>query len=115
MKKHPTDSKLPRSNLTSVDQDPALASLVLPRTLPRSTQPVKPDAVADSELDPPVEGLDPTLPVNPVRGAPGHQIKEPPVDEEDEDGRSVGEQLVEKGVSEAEQDTANQGGRKRSR
>jgi hypothetical protein len=113
MKKNQPDQKTPRNNLTSVDTDAALSSSVLPRTLPRSAKTVKPNTISDAELDPPVEGLDPTLPVNPVRGAPGHQIKEPSVDGEDEDGRSVGEQLVEQGVNEAEQDTVNQSARKR--
>ena len=115
MKKNLPGLKTARSNLTSVDQDSVLSSSVLPRTLPRAAKQMKPNAIADSELDPAVEGLDPTLPVNPVRGAPGHQIKEPFVDEEDEDGRSVGEQLVEKGMSDAEQDTVNQSARRRGR
>lgn len=71
----------------------------------------KPEVVTESELDEPEEGLDPTLPENPVRGAPGHQIKEPSSEDEDDEGRSVTEQLIDEGAKEAEQDKVNQGAR----
>ena len=66
--------------------------------------------VADSELDRPEEGRDPTLPGNTVHGAPGHQVKEPRSEDEDEDeeGRSTTEQLVDAGAQEAEQDKVEQ-------
>ena len=80
----------------------------LPRELPVSIRPAKPNAVADSELDRPEEGRDSTLPGNTVHGAPGHQIKEPRSEDEDEEGRSTTEQLVEAGAQEAEQDKVNQ-------
>ena len=67
-----------------------------------------PNAVAESELDRPEEGLDPTLPGNTVHGAPGHQIKEPQSEDEDDEGRSTTEQLVEAGAQEAEQDKVKQ-------
>lgn len=85
----------------STSFEPASA---LPRELPVSTRPAKPSAVADSELDRPEEGLDPTLPGNNVHGAPGHQIKEPRSEDEDDEGRSTTEQLIEAGAQEAEQD-----------
>lgn len=83
----------------------------LPRKLPVSPRPAKPEAVADSERDRPEEGRDPTLPGNAVRGAPGHQIKEPRSDDEDAEGRSTSEQLVEAGAQEAEQDKVKQAAR----
>ena len=83
-------------------------SSALPRELPVSTRPAKPGAAADSELDRPEEGRDPTLPGNTVNGAPGHQIKEPLSEDEDEEGRSTSEQLVEAGAQEAEQDKVKQ-------
>jgi len=72
--------------------------------LPVSNRPAKPSAIADSELDRPEEGRDPTLPENTVRGVPGHQIKEPCSEDEDDEGRSTTEQLFEAGAREAEQD-----------
>ena len=64
--------------------------------------------IADAELDPPEEGRDPTLPENPVRGAPGHQVKEPRSEDEDDEGRSTTEQLIAAGAQEAEQDKVQQ-------
>lgn len=41
---------------------------------------------------------------NPVPGSGGHKAPESPSEDEDEEGRSPGEQLVEEGVAEAEHD-----------
>ncbi|MCX6950944.1 MAG: hypothetical protein NTV51_01970 [Verrucomicrobia bacterium] len=68
----------------------------------------EPHDVAAAELDPPEPGLDPTLPVSPVDGPPGHQVKEPANDDEDGEGRSTTEQLAEQGVEDAAKDTADQ-------
>jgi hypothetical protein len=83
-------------------------SSALPRELPVSTRPATPNAIADSELDRPEDGRDPTLPGNIVQGAPGHQIKEPRSEDEDDEGRSTTEQLVDAGAREAEQDKVTQ-------
>lgn len=83
-------------------------SSALPRELPLSTRPAKARAVADSELDRPEEGLDPTLPGNTVYGPPGHQVIEPRSEDEDDEGRSTTEQIVEAGAKEAEQDKVKQ-------
>jgi hypothetical protein len=48
---------------------------------------------------------------NPVPGSEGHQARESPTEEEDEDGRSETEQLVEEGVEEAERDQVLQAAR----
>jgi hypothetical protein len=96
----------PRTESTSSEPSSAL-----PRELPVSARPAKPNAVADSERDRPEAGRDPTLPGNIVQGAPGHQIKEPRSDDEDDEGRSTAEQLVEAGAQEAEQDKVNQAAR----
>jgi hypothetical protein len=41
---------------------------------------------------------------DPVPGATGHKVPEAPSDDEDEEGRSDNERLVEEGVAEAEHD-----------
>jgi hypothetical protein len=41
---------------------------------------------------------------DPVPGSPGHQAREAPSEDEDDEGRSETEQLVEEGVNEAERD-----------
>jgi hypothetical protein len=101
----PKVSALDRPLPESTSSEPSTA---LPRELPVSTRPAKPNAVADSELDRSEAGRDPTLPENTVHGAPGHQIKEPRSDDEDDEGRSTTEQLVEAGAQEAEQDKVKQ-------
>ena len=101
----PKVSATGRSLIGSTTSEPSSA---LPRELPVATRPAKPSTVADSELDRPDEGRDPTLPGNTVRGAPGHQIKEPPTEDEDAKGRSMTEQLVEAGAEKAEQDKVKQ-------
>lgn len=73
-----------------------------------STRPAQPREIADAELDRPEEGVDPTLPGNPAHGAPGHQVKEPRSEYEDDDGRSTTEQLIDAGAQEAEQDKVQQ-------
>ena len=83
----------------------------LPSELRVSTRSAKPNAIADSELDRPDEGRDPTLPGNAVHGAPGHQVKEPSSEDEDDEGRSTTEQLIEAGAQEAEQDKVKQASR----
>ena len=105
---HPKVSAIDRPLTKSTSSEPSSA---LPRELPVSTRPTKPSTVADAELDRPEEGRDPTLPGNTVHGAPGHQIKEPRSDDEDDEGRSTTEQLVEAGAQEAEQDKVKQAAR----
>lgn len=101
----PKVSAIGRPLTESISLQPSSA---LPRELPVPTLPANPIAVADSELDRPEEGRDPTLPENAVHGAPGHQIKEPRSEDEDDEGRSTTEQLVEAGAQEAEQDKVRQ-------
>jgi len=48
---------------------------------------------------------------DPLPGSNGHIIPVPSVDEEDDEGRSVGERLVEEGVQEAEHDQMLQASR----
>lgn len=52
---------------------------------------------------------------DPLPGSPGHQASVTPIDEEDDEGRSVGERLVEEGVNEAEHDQRVQSAKKQSR
>ena len=80
----------------------------LPRAIPVPPHPAQPNAVAAAELDRPEEGVDPTLPENPVQGAPGHQVKEPRSEDEDDEGRSTTEQLIDAGAQEAEEDKVKQ-------
>ena len=40
-----------------------------------------------------------------MKGAPGHQIKETPSEDEDDEGRDLTELLAEAGAQEAERDT----------
>ena len=80
----------------------------LPREIAASTRPTQPKEIADAELDRPEDGVDPTLPENTAQGAPGHQVKEPESEDEDEDGRSITEQLIDAGAQEAEQDKVKQ-------
>ena len=113
MTKHslpPKGSAIDRPQAESTSPEPAS---VLPREIAGLTRPAQPKVVADAELDRPEEGVDPTLPENPVRGAPGHQVKEPRTDdeEEDEEGRSTTEQLIDAGAQEAEQDKVKQASR----
>lgn len=44
------------------------------------------------------------LPKDPVSSSIGYQLPEPPNEDEDDEGRSLSEQLAEKGVEKAEQD-----------
>ena len=101
----PKVSSIERPSTESTSSDPSSA---LPSELLASTRPAKPNAVADSELDRPENGCDPTLPENAVHGDPGHQIKEPLSEDEDDEGRSTSEQLIETGAQEAEQDKVKQ-------
>ena len=108
MKKHPRHPEV--SARSSSSPDPDTTAQVVPVRPPGRAYGVEPDklkSVADSELDLPEEGLDPTLPGNLVHGLPGHKIKEPPSEDEDDEGRSLAEQLFEEGVEEAEQDKVN--------
>jgi len=54
------------------------------------------------ESIPAAEGWDPAPPT------PGHQLSEPPSEDEDEEGRSNSERLVEKGIENAEEEQMNQ-------
>jgi hypothetical protein len=91
-----------------LDDSSAEPSTALPRDIPLPTRPIQPPAVDEAELDQPEEGRDPTLPENPVQGAPGHQVKEPRSEDEDEEGRSTTEQLIDAGAKKAEQDKVQQ-------
>lgn len=114
MKKQPTTQRKPRPNLTPDDSASRQSPSLLLRDVPPLRKSSKPDSIADSELDRPVEGVDPTLPFNSAVGAPGHKTKEPQLDDENEDGESVVEQLAEEGAERAEENTARQGLRKSS-
>jgi hypothetical protein len=53
---------------------------------------------------------------DPLPGSTGHIVPVPPVDEnDDEDGRSLGEKLIDEGVQEAEHDQMLQAGREAER
>ena len=49
---------------------------------------------------------------NPVPGSSGHKVPVAPGEDEDEEGRSDNERLVDEGIAEAELDQANQASRK---
>ncbi len=98
MIKHSLRPKVSATGLPQIESTSSEPSSALPRKLPVATRSVKPNAIADSELDRPEEGRDPTLPGNIVFGAPGHQIKEPNSEDGDDDGRSTTEQLAEAGA-----------------
>lgn len=115
MIKHSLRPKVSASDRPLIESTSSEPSSALPRELPVSARPAKPSAVADSELDRPEEGRDPTLPGNTAYGAPGHQIKEPRSEDEDDEGRSTTEQLVEAGAQEAEQDKVKQATRAASK
>jgi hypothetical protein len=51
---------------------------------------------------------------NPVQGSPGHKVPVAPSEDEDEEGRSDNERLVDEGIAEAELDQANQASRNQS-
>jgi hypothetical protein len=51
---------------------------------------------------------------DPVPGSPGHKVPVAPSADEDEEGRSDNERLVDEGIAEAELDQANQAGRQQS-
>ena len=76
--------------------------------MPKGPERNEPELTAGPDQDPPEMGLDPTLPVNPARGTPGHQVKESPSEDEDDNGRSMGEQLFAKGARAAERDKMGQ-------
>ena len=111
MIKHSLRPKVSATGLPLIESTSSEPSSALPRELPALSRPGKPDAIADSERDRPEAGRDPTLPDNIVQGAPGHQIKEPRSEGEDDEGRSTTEQLVEAGAQKAEQDKVSQAAR----
>lgn len=45
---------------------------------------------------------------NPMRGSPGHKVPVPPSEDEDDEGRSINETLVESGLADAETDKSIQ-------
>jgi hypothetical protein len=51
---------------------------------------------------------------NPVPGSPGHKVPVAPSADEDEEGRSDNERLVDEGMAEAELDQTNQASRQES-
>jgi len=51
---------------------------------------------------------------DPVPGSPGHKVPVAPSADEDEEGRSDNERLVDEGIAEAELDQANQARRQES-
>jgi hypothetical protein len=108
MMKHSLRPKVSASGRPHTESTSTEPSSALPREFPVPTRPAKPNALADSELDRPEDGRDPTLPGNAVHGTPGHQIKEPRSEDEDDEGRSTTEQLIAAGAQEAEQDKVRQ-------
>mgnify|MGYP007080185809 CR=1 FL=1 len=75
-----------------------------PRVLPLPPESAEPELTAGPDQDTPEPGLDPTLPTNPAHGAAGHQVPEKANEDEDAEGRSMGEQLFNSGARAAEQD-----------
>jgi len=115
MPKHSLHPKVPAPARPPVESIPAEPSSALPNKIPVTTRPALPAEIADAELDRPEEGVDPTLPENTAHGAPGHQVKEPTSEDEDDEGRSTTEQLIDAGAQEAEQDKVQQATRAAAR
>ena len=108
MTKHSLPPKVSATDRAPTESTSSEPSSALPREIAGSTRPTQPKEIADAELDRPEDGVDPTLPENTAQGAPGHQIKEPASEDEDEEGRSTTEQLFDAGAQEAEQDKVKQ-------
>jgi hypothetical protein len=73
----------------------------------------KRELTGGSDLDPQEAGLE-AIPESDLQDAPGssgRQLPKSPDDEEDSEGRSIGEQLVNEGVDEAEHDQMLQAAR----
>lgn len=76
----------------------------MPHLLPAAHKKAVRAVTVEPDGNQPEPGLDPTLPSQSVPGSVGHQARESPNEDEDDEGRSVGEQLVEDGAKEAEHD-----------
>jgi len=119
MDKNPSDNKALTGNLSESDpvprameheRMPALtwgAARVPPQESPAADEKAKRESTRASGADQQEAILDSISEVkqwNPVPGSTGRQIPEPPSEDEDDEGRSESEQLVDRGVEEAERD-----------
>ena len=126
MEKKPSDTKILTGNLPGSDpvprevaheRMPALtwdAARVPPHGPPADDVQAKRDLTRASGADQQEAILDSISEVkqwNPVPGSAGRQISESPSEDEDDEGRSESEQLVERGVAEAERDQLLQAAR----
>jgi hypothetical protein len=73
---------------------------------PKPVFPRPPEAIPKKEAL--LEALPEAKRWDPLPGSEGHQTPEPPSEDEDEEGRSVAEQLVDDGVERAEQEQADE-------
>ena len=74
----------------------------------------KRELTGESDIEPEEAALDllpESEPGDPLPGATGHKVPNSIEDDEDDDGRSIGEQLVSEGVNEAEHDQMLQAAR----
>ncbi len=84
-----------------------IAGRAPPQVSQRDYEQAKRDVTGTSEMDQQDAILD-AIPEekrgDPLPSSTGHQIPEPASEDEDDEGRSASEQLVEKGVADAERD-----------
>jgi hypothetical protein len=119
MEKKPSDNKILPGNLTGIDpvsremeheRMPDLtwdAGRVPPHGSPADEDPAKRELTRASGADEQeaiLDSISEVKPWNPVPGSTGRQMSESPSEDEDDEGRSESEQLVERGVEEAERD-----------
>ena len=126
MEKKPSDNKILTGNLTGNDPVPREmehermpdltwdAAHVPPHEPSADEDPAKRELTRASGADEQEAILDSISEVkqwNPVPGSAGRQMAESPSDDEDDEGRSESEQLVDRGVEEAERDQIAQAAR----
>ena len=119
MDKNPSDHKALTGNLSGSDpvpgemeheRMPALtwgAARVPPQESPASDEQAKRVSTRATGTDQQEAILDSISEVkqwDPVPGSPGRQVPEPPGEDEDDEGRNESEQLVDRGVADAERD-----------
>ncbi len=119
MDKNPSDNKALSGNLSGSDPVPRAAAhermpaltwekAPVPRPgLPAADEPAKRESTRGAGTDQQEAILDSISEVkqwDPVPGSTGCQMPEAPSEDEDDEGRSESEQLVDRGVAEAERD-----------
>ena len=126
MDKNPSDNKALTGNLSGSDpaprereheRMPALtwgAARVPPQESPAADEKAKRESTRAAGTDRQEAILDSISEVkqwDPVPGSTGRQMPEPPSEDEDDEGRSESEQLVDRGVADAERDQLFQAAR----